>query len=148
MTFDKVPPLGRRGHEGNFRDYPGNFSHHRPDPAYDQPPPWIGGGRPPPPHWMQRTPAITPRNPGERWYGDRIFRFRILSFHTHFSFLIPLCVSVCMALLWRLLCGLMGLWGKCLDVNMFIKFLSCFFCKFSVSCFCSVSHVNKKKKKV
>ncbi|KAG8184266.1 hypothetical protein JTE90_001084 [Oedothorax gibbosus] len=74
MTFDKVPPLGRR-HEGNFREYPGNFHHHRPDPAYDQPPPWIGGGRQP--HWMRTPPAIAPRNnPGERWYGDRIFRNR------------------------------------------------------------------------
>ncbi|XP_054713128.1 insulin-like growth factor 2 mRNA-binding protein 1 isoform X1 [Uloborus diversus] len=59
MTFDKVGPLIRR-HEGNFREFPSNFNHHRPNPAFE--PPWIGRQR-----WMATTPSAIGRGPGERW---------------------------------------------------------------------------------
>ncbi|GFU21187.1 insulin-like growth factor 2 mRNA-binding protein 3 [Nephila pilipes] len=69
MTFDKVAPLGRRN-EGNFRDFPGNFPHHRPDPAFESQ--WQN--RAP---WLRNSPAaINTRNSNERWNGDRVFRNR------------------------------------------------------------------------
>ncbi|CAL1267255.1 unnamed protein product [Larinioides sclopetarius] len=69
MTFDKVPPLGRR-QEGNYRDFPGNYPHHRPDPAFDTQ--WQS--RPP---WLRNNPpAIVNRNPNERWNGERVNRNR------------------------------------------------------------------------
>ncbi|KFM74013.1 Insulin-like growth factor 2 mRNA-binding protein 1, partial [Stegodyphus mimosarum] len=67
MTFDKVAPLVRR-HEGNFREFPLNFNH-RPNPPFE--PPWAGRQR-----WMAAPPSAIGRGPGERWYGDRIFRNR------------------------------------------------------------------------
>ncbi|GIY98713.1 insulin-like growth factor 2 mRNA-binding protein 1 [Caerostris extrusa] len=68
MTFDKVAPLGRR-HEGNFREFPGNFPHHRPDPAFDSH--W--NNRQP---WLRNMPGAIQRNSSERWNHDRNNRNR------------------------------------------------------------------------